>query len=968
MNLAHLNDEQKTAVTHTGSPLLIIAGAGTGKTTVISHKIAWLVDQGLARPEEILALTFTDKAAQEMQVRVDELLDVGYLDLWVSTFHSFAQRMLSEFGLDIGVPDYFEVVDTQSAWIHVHDNFDRFDLDYYKPRGNPFRFIHGLIGHFQRAKDACITPEDYIAHAKSVQLDADSPEFVQEGVRLHELAHAYHAYNQLLLDKGMMDFGDLLMNMLRLLQDRPNILSVLQKRFKYILVDEFQDTNWMQFEIVKMLAGDGNGLSVVADDDQSIYKFRGASVANVIQFLNDYSDATRIALTTNYRSGQHILDAAYSFIQHNNPNRLEVHESYGISKKLVSHENEGGDVSCHMFETSAQEDAFMVERIVKRAEQKNGSFDACAVLTRTNAQAQHVSGVLERAGVPVHFHARVGLFRESLVVDAISWLRLLDDHTDNAACYRLMTNMPDAACAEDVVAITALARKKRWSYVEAMRRVGKDEVGIDGSAWITSFLGRLDAHMNLSQQQPVSHIVYAFFEDFGYLDSIAAIASAGQDTTAKQRVSVMQTFLDEVIRFEVEGNADVHAFLKHIQLLLEAGYEGSLTSASDDVSGCVHVMTAHASKGLEFDHVFIPQLVHLRFPSVRRRASIVLPDALVKEVIPEGDMHLEEERRLMYVALTRARKSVSISYALDYGGKQAKKPSVFVSELDIDATLTTVQDIVPPVVSSLEPVAQSLMPQSFSFTSLKSYKTCPLQFKFGHMIRIPTRGAAALSFGKSIHATLETFYTRMKQLGQSHQASMFDVPSKQCGDMVVPSLQELCEIYEREFIGDWYESTQQKAEYKERGKVILKEFYEGHAGKWHVPTLIEQFVHFTIGNYAIRGAIDRVDHVDGKIVIIDYKTGKPKTDDRLSSDDKLQLIIYAIGLEHVTGMRADTCEFWYMEDGSKVAFVPTAEDITSAKQEVERLITEIHASDFAATPSKFVCDHCDYRSICEYRV
>ena len=519
MDTSSLNDEQKVAVTHTGSPLLIIAGAGTGKTTVVAHKIAWLVEQGLAKPEEILALTFTDKAAGEMLDRVESLLNVGYTDLWISTFHSFAQRLLSEFGLDIGVSDHFDVVDTHSAWMLVHDNFDRFNLDYYKPRGNPYRFIHGMISHFQRAKDAHVTPAAYVEHAKSVQLSGGSADFQEEGRRLSELADAYHVYNQLLLDKGVMDFGDLLVYTFQLLSDRPAILKQLQSRFKYILVDEFQDTNFIQYAIVKLLAGDGAGLSVVADDDQSIYKFRGASVANVVQFLKDFDSAHRVSLTTNYRSGQNILDVAHTFIQHNNPNRLEVHDSYGISKKLSAHADEDGEVEVRSFISSADEDTFLAERIVSYGE--HDSFDSCAILTRTNSQAQHVVGVLERAGVPVHYHARVGLFRESVIVDCISWLRLLDDHSDNVACYRVMTCAPICTPAVDVTVITQLARKKKWSYAQAMRQIGQDQLSAEGTIWVKDFLSRLDDQTKISQEQAVSYVVYTFFEEFGYFDQIA---------------------------------------------------------------------------------------------------------------------------------------------------------------------------------------------------------------------------------------------------------------------------------------------------------------------------------------------------------------------------------------------------------------------------------------------------------------
>jgi DNA helicase-2/ATP-dependent DNA helicase PcrA len=349
--LKNLNNEQLAAVKYTDGPLLIVAGAGTGKTTVITRRIAHLIEQNLAKPEEILALTFTDKAATEMQERVDLLLPIGYVDTWISTFHSFCERILKNHALDIGLPNDFELLDGTKQWMLVHKNFEKFDLDYYRPLGNPSKFISALLSHFSKCKDEVITPEEYLKHAEELTLFSDSPQPLPnpplkkgggdavasssspfeerpgevpkidliEISRLQEVANAYHVYQKLLLDNSCLDFGDLINYTLELFKKRPNILKYYQNRFKYIMVDEFQDTNFAQYQLVKMLAGENQNIAVVGDDDQSIYKFRGASFSNILKFKDNFPKLKEITLVENYRSTKNILDLSYKFIQQNNP-------------------------------------------------------------------------------------------------------------------------------------------------------------------------------------------------------------------------------------------------------------------------------------------------------------------------------------------------------------------------------------------------------------------------------------------------------------------------------------------------------------------------------------------------------------------------------------------------------------------------------------------------------------------------
>src|SRR3989338_5030115 len=409
--LENLNPEQKKAVTHGEGPLLIVAGAGTGNTTVITQRVAWLINEGRARSDEILAVTFTDKAAGELEERVDRLLPMGYLDLWISTFHGFCQRILQDHGLDIGLPTDFKLFDQTAQWLMVRENFDKFNLDYYRPLGNPTKFIHALLKHFSRAKDEAIEPSAYLDYIENLRLNQDRAEatggrawvrqpqvtnnkfqtnpkpqiqiykkgcheamkqFNQEAdlgeiSRIEEVANAYHVYQKLLHGNDALDFGDLINYTLKLFKQRPKILDLFRNKFKYILVDEFQDTNWAQYELIKLLAASKNNLTVVGDDDQSIYKFRGASISNIMQFREDFPDLEVFSVTTNYRSYQKFLDLSYDFIQLNNPNRLEAQNLDGrkISKKLKAARAGTGDFELLKFGDYIEEASGVVEKIIE---------------------------------------------------------------------------------------------------------------------------------------------------------------------------------------------------------------------------------------------------------------------------------------------------------------------------------------------------------------------------------------------------------------------------------------------------------------------------------------------------------------------------------------------------------------------------------------------------------------------------
>ena len=288
--LEGLNESQKQAVTHGGGPLLIVAGAGTGKTTVLTKRYAHLLAQDGVGTENILALTFTEKAATEMEDRVINLLQTGSYDFWISTFHGFCQRVLEAHGLEIGLPNQFRLLTPTDSWLLLKRRFAELPLDHYRPLGNPVKFLRAILQHISRAKDEGVTPEQYLAFAQDAVLDGDSEIVEGERKRLMELANVYFAYRKMLLEEGSLDFADLIMETLRLFRERPTVLEEYRKQFRYLMVDEFQDTNWAQYELIKLLCGKERNVTVVGDDDQAIYKFRGASLVNILQFRDDFPD------------------------------------------------------------------------------------------------------------------------------------------------------------------------------------------------------------------------------------------------------------------------------------------------------------------------------------------------------------------------------------------------------------------------------------------------------------------------------------------------------------------------------------------------------------------------------------------------------------------------------------------------------------------------------------------------------
>lgn len=964
-----LNKEQLEAVEYTDGPLLIVAGAGTGKTSVITKKITHLIESGLAKPEEILALTFTDKAAQEMQDRVDEMLPHGYMDLQISTFHGFCQRLLERYGLDVGIPNQFNLFTQTESWLLIKEHLYDFELDYYRPLGNPSKHIHGFISHFSKCKDELISPEEYISYAENFESDTDDIAEVERS-RLLELANAYHTYNQLLLKKQALDFGDLIFYTAKLLKEKKNVQKAIQDRYKYILVDEFQDVNYGQYELVRLMA-ENSQLTVVGDDDQSIYAFRGASVSNIMRFKDDYSNAKEIVLTENYRSGQNILDASYKLVQNNNPDRLEV--KLKIDKKLKASGSAQGKIE-HIHSGTLEDEAKSVTDKIAELHKRGVSLDEIAILVRANSHAEPFMESLESAKISYEFLSASGLYRQPVVIDAFNIFKVLAYNNDSQALYRLL-RIPSAQISErDMQTITAFAKKKSLPYIEVLRQISTLHVQDSTMQFVTKLISTITELAKKDRFEKPTNLLYFFLETIGYLAYLTKEEEQGNKKVIVQIYQLRQFF--EFLESYQRAVPHAHAahFVNYFTEILESGDEGKLYQPIDTPSS-VNIMTVHGSKGLEFDYVFMVNMVDDRFPSRRRGESISIPEDLIKEQLPEGDSHIQEERRLCYVGMTRARKHLFFTSGTHYGGVRKKKISRFLHELgySVENKEEIIESSIPTKTEAVdEGEIIYPLPKAFSYSQIKTYQTCPYKYKLAHILKLPSRGSASFSFGSTMHAVLQKFYEEIKTLNSVTQGSLFDAPSttaKKEG-IQAPSLERLLELYEECWIADWYKTKKQREDYYSKGKQILRTFYESQVDNWNIPVALESWFKIKVGKHQIHGRIDRVDQEeDGTLEIIDYKTGKPK--EKLIGEDKEQLLIYQIAATTLPEYRhigeTSKLTFHYLNDNIETSFVGNEKEIEKLKEKLSKTMDQIYERKFDPTPGKFACSFCDFKSICEYR-
>ncbi|MFH1713359.1 MAG: UvrD-helicase domain-containing protein [Candidatus Jacksonbacteria bacterium] len=980
-----LNPQQKQAVMHQNGPLLIIAGAGTGKTNVITYKIAWLIEQKLVKPDEILALTFTDKASQEMEERVDKLLPYGIFDMWISTFHSFCQRILENHALDIGISPDYRLLNQTETWLLMRKNLYKFNLDYYRPHGNPSKFIHALLKLFSRLKDENITADEYLKYAESLMSSADNTmsdeSVVLESRRIKETAESFYQYQQIMLDNNFLDFGDLIYYANKLFVQRPNILQKYQKQFKYILIDEFQDTNLAQYQLIKILTNMNSNLTVVGDDDQAIFKFRGASVSNILNFKKDFPKAKEIVLTKNYRSGQNILDTAYKFIQNNNPDRLEYQF---IDKKLYAQTDKQGKIDFIKAIDGSDEVNQVIKKIKKLLNEPETNYNDIAILLRANRAADLFTEALEREKLPFIYLASAGLFQQQIIIDLLSYARILADRADSVSLSKILTIPGLNIDTEDVLKINYWAKRKTHSLFETLENIrALPNIKEETVQKIENLISKLKESAKQAKDAGASEMLIKILNDTQYREHLIALEQQNPAKTM-QCASFINQLLRKIKSYtQLYNDKSIKGFIEHIDLEREAGDIGSLNyDLTEQGPEAIKILTIHSAKGLEFKYVFIVNMVQQRFPTNRRSDPIEMPMDLIKtrEILPQGDGHLQEERRLFYVALTRAKQGIFLTAAQNYGGKRNTKPSQFLLEAGIlkdkneftsmhtDSINNALLNHTTTIKTSNQlPITNYQLPKEFSYSQIAAFRKCPLQYRYQFILKIPQdKGKGTFSFGQTLHSTMLEIFKRIKMRASSTQTSLFEkmaavLPQK--NDLI--TLDEIYQIYQQKWIDDWYDDADNKKHYYKAGKKILKEFYECHQNNWPVPLYLEKPFHINLDNYILKGRIDRIDKInDNKgIEIIDYKTSLYK--EKLYSDDKTQLLIYQIALEN-NDSQPQKLTYYYLNDKKQgaVSFIGKADEINKTKKNLIETIEQIKQSDFPAKPSEWTCKYCDFKNIC----
>jgi len=1008
-DLKNLNEEQRQAVTHGSGPLLIIAGAGTGKTTVVTKRIEHLILDEKIPASNILALTFTEKAAQEMETRIDEILPYGYTTLWIETFHAFCDRILRQEAINIGLTPRFDLLTEAESLLFLRKHLFDFHLDYFRPLGNPMKFLQGMLTHFSRLKDDDITPEQYIKYAsviarngvtkqshegneiatpakrarkdekKTLVPSLQSPVPNQDEIKKTlELAHAFKTYEDLKAKEGVMDYSDLISNVLKLFRQRPTILKQYQKQFQYVFVDEFQDTNYSQNEMAILLAGERKNITVVGDDDQSIYRWRGAAIANMLQFRTHFPTAKIVTLTKNYRSTQNILDGAYQLIQNNNPDRLEIKEK--IDKKLIGmREIKGEEISfiyTNRGEDEAEEVAKAIQAEVKKTHRPYNEF---AILVRANDHSTPFQRALERARIPYQFLGPGHLFQQSEIKDLIAYLHVLANFDDMASLYRIITMSVFDLQARDVAALLNFAKSSNFSLFEAMEQVSKSSLTEDGKEKITRITEMIKRHLEKVPKEEAGQILYYFFEDSGLL---GYYLDPGSLKTEKEAQNIAK-FFEKLQSFGANHtDASVFAVVDWLDLAMELGESPQAAEIDWTRNNAVNILTVHSSKGLEFPFVFVVNLVAQRFPSRDRKEQIPIPNDIIKETLPEGEEGLQEERRLFYVAITRAQDKLYLTASRFYNeGKRERKISPFVIETLGEEKVQSIvkkQTAEPPgqQLSLLEILNNNIENQKpkpmtidqnpmtdityISYSQLQTFGMCPLHYKLRYILNLPSPLSPALSYGSSVHNTLRDFSLLLLQKQK-----------------VKP--ETIKELLKKNWINQGFSSkTHEEQTYKQAETMLLSVTEEILQSKPQT-IAVEQPFNFWLdsplstGNYGklkVGGRIDRIDRLDdGRIEIIDYKTGKNVPTEKKVKED-LQLSLYAIAAAEVKDgiLGKDPSDIlltlYYLEENIKLSTIRTKEDIKNAKAEILEKVAAIQESDFSCSRSIF-CKTCEYQMLCQ---
>ncbi len=1010
--LMSLNPAQTKAVKNCGIQL-ILAGPGSGKTRVITEKILHLLDQGVP-PSQILALTFSEKSAAEMSDRIEQ--QRPHLDLDIHTFHSFCLDVLRENVLASGLSVSGGIISKTNQLVWGLRNIDAFGFEHIKVGNNAAEIVNAVIEGISAFRDELITPEilrEYLDRKQVAQIDDDEREYL---LLLTDLLKVYRAYEQYKRDENLIDFDDMIDGAVKLFRTNPTIRSAYRSRFRYILVDEFQDTNFAQLELIKEIASDN--LCVVGDDDQTIYRFRGAYLTNIQDFKKWAAEHAETLLDQNYRNSKTILALATQLMA-KAPNRQH--------KELFTEKTEGDSVvvaACGNEDGEAEYVASEIGRLLgtnffshQDGKERPLEHRDVAILCRSRADGQKFQTALRRHTIPCEYKGDVDFLRLPVIRDMIAYLRIIDNPlTAGISLNRILKvcTVPEIV----VQKINATAAKKADDGSDGVYEALQDAAVIvpDHAQQITEIVRMLHHFIEEKERHTLPELVYEVM-----MQASGLYRSALRDDAVQVRLYLAK-FYEITKEYDmITRHATIGDFLEYLQFF--SAFTVDIEEREE--SNSVHILTVHKSKGKEFPVVFVVDLAQNRFPLKYRSKQFIVPEDLAKGLKTGDDekaLFIQEERRLLYVAMTRAEERLYLIYSKWYGtNKKESKPSPFLDEILFrDNPLITV--IEPPArgadlpvldTTPIEGLRTSLQEQTIRAisdmrlsTALQNLVTLERVREFAEQ-GTPEFDRDAFLAHADTSTEIDTIITPPHQsivsATQSFSASalktyqdcplsykfsyLYRIPTPpavqlEFGSILHSVIENLTQnpdtsrlpreqalaLLDEFWSSQVYESVTQESEARETASTLIDTYLAWEESNPNTTIGVEKEFFFTFADHTIHGYIDRIEQTPkGSYVVIDFKSGKkPAELTKKAVNENIQLNIYCLAVQELYGALPEKAEFFYLKDDKRVPYAPTEETIEGFKKTLSTLINGITSEQFPANPEYQRCQWCAYAELCEF--